>query len=353
MAALQHTFRANSGGQIALSDLATEHITRTLMLIAYLDEFGHQGPYIRHDHPKFNTHPCFGYAGYILPAENVRKMGGYFKYIKENLLAWELSQSEVPADQWEKKGSALLTSNNFRNYEDEMVPALRRIYGKLGKLEGQLFFYGQQKPVGPVSETHETSQDRESHCLIQAINRLGTIAHDRNEKMLVIMDATDTDNRERAVATLGATIYTRNNSTNKSIIEVPLQTESHLYNTVQLADWTCALLGRLTDYHFAEYSDFSWAVDVGRDIFNRAKPTENSIIWSNATSMHSRCFPNGLVVAQRFWEREQRKEVRDARNKEKNSQMFQRLIDAGSDELKAKLEQIRHGSPDTSNDRKP
>ncbi|MHC9829388.1 hypothetical protein ACQXZP_12275 [Corynebacterium diphtheriae] len=58
-------------------------------------------------------------------------------------------------------------------------------------------------------------------------------------------------------------------------------------------------------------------------------------------------------MAQRFWEREQRKEVRDARNKEKNSQMFQRLIDAGSDELKAKLEQIRHGSPDTSNDRKP
>ncbi len=24
------------------------------MLIAYLDEFGHQGPYIRHDHKKFN-----------------------------------------------------------------------------------------------------------------------------------------------------------------------------------------------------------------------------------------------------------------------------------------------------------
>ncbi len=148
------------------------------MLIAYLDEFGHQGPYIRHDHPKFNTHPCFGYAGYILPAENVRKMGGYFKYIKENLLAWELSQSEVPADRWEKKGSALLTSNNFRNYEDEIVPALRRIYGKLGQLEGQLFFYGQQKLVGPVSETHETSQDRESHCLIQAINRLGVMSRD-------------------------------------------------------------------------------------------------------------------------------------------------------------------------------
>ncbi len=27
------------------------------------------------------------------------------------------------------------------------MPALRRIYGKLGQLEGQLFFYGQQKLV--------------------------------------------------------------------------------------------------------------------------------------------------------------------------------------------------------------
>lgn len=56
------------------------------MLIAYLDEFGHQGPYISHSHPKFKTHPAFGYAGYVLPAENVRKLGGYFEHIKENLL---------------------------------------------------------------------------------------------------------------------------------------------------------------------------------------------------------------------------------------------------------------------------
>ncbi|UQV54583.1 DUF3800 domain-containing protein [Corynebacterium pseudodiphtheriticum] len=62
------------------------------MLIAYLDEFGHQGPYISHSHPKFKTHPAFGYAGYVLPAENVRKFGGYFEHIKENLLQWEIQQ---------------------------------------------------------------------------------------------------------------------------------------------------------------------------------------------------------------------------------------------------------------------
>ena len=77
----------------------------------------------------------------------------------------------------------------------------------MGSLDGQIFYYGQQKPLGPVSQTKETSQDRENHCLIQAINRLGSLASDKGERLLVIMDATDTDNRERAVATLGATIY--------------------------------------------------------------------------------------------------------------------------------------------------
>ncbi|MEJ6013780.1 DUF3800 domain-containing protein [Corynebacterium sp. H127] len=314
------------------------------MLIAYLDEFGHQGPYIRHDHRKFNTHPCFGYAGYVLPADNVRRMGGYFKYVKEKLLAWEIERSDTPPDQWEKKGSALLTTANIDQYSDEILPALQRIYRKLGSFDGQIFFYGQQKPLGPVSETKETSQDRENHCLIQAINRLGTLASDRDERLMVIMDATDTDNRARAVATLGATIYSRHNKENRSIIEVPLQTESHLYSTVQMADWTCAILGRLTDYHFAEQSEFSWAVDLGRDIFRKSKPTSNSIIWSNAETKDSKCFPEQLVNATRFWEIEQRRESQRERKRLKNEGMIQRLISAGTPELHAKLEQIRNGT---------
>lgn len=137
---------------------------------------------------------------------------------------------------------------------------------------------------------------------------------------MVIMDATDTDNRERAVATLGATIYSRNNKENRSIIEVPLQTESHLYSTVQMADWTCALLGRLTDYHFAEQSEFSWAVDLGRDVFWKSKPTSNSIIWSNAETKDSKCFPEQLVNATRFWEIEQRRESQRERKRLKTKE---------------------------------
>ncbi|WP_328587437.1 DUF3800 domain-containing protein [Corynebacterium liangguodongii] len=224
-----------------------------------------------------------------------------------------------------------------------MLPALQRIYRKLGSLDGHIFFYGQQKPLGPVSQTKETSQDRENHCLIQSINRLGTFASNKNEHLMVVMDATDTDNRERAVATLGATIYSRNNKENRSIVEVPLQTESHLYSTVQMADWTCALLGRLTDYHFAEHSEFSWAVDLGREVFKLSTPTPNSIMWSNAETKDSKCFPDQLVNATPFWEIEQRRHSQQERKRLKNGGMYQRLIDASSPEFQAKLDDIRKG----------
>ena len=56
-------------------------------------------------------------------------MGGYFKYVKEKLLAWEIEHSDIPADRWEKKGSALLTTANISQYSDEIFPALMSIWG--------------------------------------------------------------------------------------------------------------------------------------------------------------------------------------------------------------------------------
>lgn len=63
------------------------------MLLAYIDEFGHVGPYISPDHPKFKTHPIFGYSGFIIPAHNVRPLGGFFESTKANLLAYEIEKS--------------------------------------------------------------------------------------------------------------------------------------------------------------------------------------------------------------------------------------------------------------------
>ena len=47
----------------------------------------------------------------------------------------------------------------------------------------------------------------------------------------------------------------------KHLIEPPTQIESHLYQTIQYADWLCGLFGRLSKFwvdevHFDEYRVF-------------------------------------------------------------------------------------------------
>ena len=62
------------------------------MYVGYFDEFGHNGLYVgRHD-ARYKTHPVFGLGGFIIPADNVRRLSGAFRYIKESGL------NVVPAD---------------------------------------------------------------------------------------------------------------------------------------------------------------------------------------------------------------------------------------------------------------
>ena len=46
-----------------------------MIYIAYLDEFGHVGPYVSRTHPRHNDSPVFGFAGFVMPAEEVRGFG--------------------------------------------------------------------------------------------------------------------------------------------------------------------------------------------------------------------------------------------------------------------------------------
>ena len=53
-----------------------------LIYIAYLDEFGHVGPYGSRTHPRHNDSPVFGFAGFVMPEEEVRGFGTWFYQCK-------------------------------------------------------------------------------------------------------------------------------------------------------------------------------------------------------------------------------------------------------------------------------
>jgi len=56
------------------------------MYIAFLDEFGHIGPFIRRNDRKYNQSPVFGLAGFVLPHHNVRSFATWFYQYKNQLL---------------------------------------------------------------------------------------------------------------------------------------------------------------------------------------------------------------------------------------------------------------------------
>lgn len=230
------------------------------MLIAYLDEFGHVGPFIEPGHRRFGQHPVFGYAGYVLPAANVRAFGARFKRSRDQLFKTEIESSDSPG-QWERKGSEFFTTGSI-----ERRPEQERVFKGLIKVlrqeHGRLFYYGDEKPRGTVKQTGQSSDERTVEALRESINRLCTYAKRQDEELLLIMDSITEKNRQELVARMYAHIFSRSrdgaHDEMRRIIEAPLHIESKLNVGVQFADWICALMSRMTHWQLVEDSEFGW-----------------------------------------------------------------------------------------------
>ena len=100
---------------------------------AYLDEFGHIGPYVSREDSRYNDSPVFGLAGFVLPSGHVRSFGTWFFQRKCELLAFEIDRSEKHPAQWEKKGSSLYTVTNVTRYA-ELRKFTNRLFNKIAVL---------------------------------------------------------------------------------------------------------------------------------------------------------------------------------------------------------------------------
>ena len=62
---------------------------------AYLDEFGHIGPYVSRTDPRHNDNPVFGLEGFVLPAKEVRGFGTWFFQRKCEILEFEIRRNQA------------------------------------------------------------------------------------------------------------------------------------------------------------------------------------------------------------------------------------------------------------------
>lgn len=215
--------------------------------VAYLDEFGHVGQYVSRNHPRYKTHPAFGFAGLILPATEIREFAIYFFKLKCQLLKYELTHQNprnLPAYQWEKKGSQLFALRNVTKYE-----ALRRstfrLLNHIEKIGGHVFYTGERKTTDP--DAHDSTETFKRQ-LLQSVRKIDRFCGNSGSTFMLMLDEQRCGNEWRETNVEVCTLAMFEDAAEKcrTLIEPPVQAESHLFQTIQCADWICGLIGRLT-----------------------------------------------------------------------------------------------------------
>lgn len=223
--------------------------------VTYLDDFGHIGPFIARNDPRYCTSPIFGLAGLILPVDDVRSFATWFFKLKCNLLKFEIDRDGKHPAKWEKKGSALYTTKNALKYK-ELRNATNRILNRINRHGGHIFYVGTKKNR---DLNKHNSKNLYISTLRESIKRLNQFCETRNSHFQLILDQTEDKLREKAVEVSGLAMF--GEMAARKLIEPPMQIESHLYQTLQCADWICGLIGRY-GCHLTEpkqYEDFEWA----------------------------------------------------------------------------------------------
>lgn len=225
-----------------------------MIFSVYLDEFGHDGPFVSRQDPRHNASPIFGLGGFLLPSEKVRRFSTWFYQLKCRLLDFEIQRSGVEPYRWEKKGSALYTTRNIRQYP-ELRRATFRLLNRIRNDEGMVFYVGIQKTHRP-EDHHPTRLFRA--ILREAIKRLDQFCASRDAQFLLVLDEKDDSYRPEIVEESSIRMFGQDQR--RTLIEPPIQAESHLYQTLQCADWLCGLTGRVGCYQAlpGQYPDFAW-----------------------------------------------------------------------------------------------
>lgn len=208
---------------------------------AYLDEFGHVGPYVNRLDPQHNDSPVFGFAGIVLPLDEVRAFGTWFFQRKCQLLKFDLERSGQHPAVWEKKGSSLYTAVNVERY-----PQLRRfthrMFNKIETVGGFVLYVGVKKTASP--DMHRPNR-LYTRVLLEAVKRVDQFCEEDCSPAANFLLALDEHSQRTALITEVSRSMYMGPDRRRRLIEPLFNLESHRYQTIQAADWLAALVGRL------------------------------------------------------------------------------------------------------------
>ena len=135
---------------------------------AYLDEFGHIGPYVSRRDRRYKDSPVFGLAGFVLASEVVRGFGTWFFRRKCELLEFEINRSGKHPALWEEKRASLYIVKNVTRYA-ELRNFTNRLFNKIEALGGFVFYVGLKKTAPPRAHNSNRLYTR---VFLEAIKRI-------------------------------------------------------------------------------------------------------------------------------------------------------------------------------------
>jgi hypothetical protein len=223
------------------------------MLFVYVDDFGHSGPYVSRLDPRHNTSPVYGFAGFVLPAEEVRGFSSFFLQLKEHNLAGDAQKAQKPIYLWEKKGTNLFTKNSIHRYRAVREMGFR-LLGEVSKRRGFVFYHGREKARGDEARNPVGLQ---TTVLAHAIRKLDRAASQANSRFALVMDQCSA--RGELLECAQKTMF--GNKPCRNLVSPPFEVESHLDQCMQAADWIATLVGRVWAWQldpegFAEYAAY-------------------------------------------------------------------------------------------------
>ncbi|WP_267356485.1 MULTISPECIES: DUF3800 domain-containing protein [unclassified Methylobacterium] len=223
------------------------------MLFVYVDDFGHSGPYVRRSDPRHNTSPVYGFAGFALPAEELRGFSSFFLQLKQHNLSKDIEAARKPVYRWEKKGTNLFTKNSIKKYRAVREMGFR-LLGEVKKRNGFVFYHGREKERGDDARSPVGLQ---TTVLSHAIRKLDRAASQAGTRFALVMD--QSSSRSELLECAQKTMFGAQPC--RQLVSPPFEVESHLDQSMQAADWIATLVGRVWAWRldpegFAEYSDY-------------------------------------------------------------------------------------------------
>lgn len=206
------------------------------MLFAFLDEFGHIGPYFSHG-TKYRESPVFGMAGIVLPEEEVRGFATFFLQQKEFLFKHDIVKSGQLSAKWEKKGTSFIRRGPIEKYP-EMRKTLFRIISGLRRRGGFVFYYGREKSFNRIGLN---STGLYKTVFSHALRNLNGYCETHGKNFVVVVD--QHSSRKELLETSVKTMY--GSDPCRRLASPPFEVESHISQNTQAADWIATIIGRM------------------------------------------------------------------------------------------------------------